>query len=228
MRHQRGRGWPARRPGVPRRRFGRRSALVARTVPHVLRRPATVAPLRSIESRTTHSERIGGPRINVAVNLVHGAPTRAAHRFVAPLLRMPPPGQQTGAQRPDLPIWRRPDDPHGPRRPFTHPRSSLVLRAAPVERSASTAGTQRTGGGRRGLIDAPVARTISLAVTARQVSSRRLAVDDIGPTHGDRRSTDTDAARASTPPLDLERLTDKVVAAIDRRLWSHRERMGGR
>jgi hypothetical protein len=33
--------------------------------------------------------------------------------------------------------------------------------------------------------------------------------------------------RAVGPP-DIERLTDSVVAAIDRRLWSHRERMEGR
>jgi hypothetical protein len=34
------------------------------------------------------------------------------------------------------------------------------------------------------------------------------------------------SAFSGTP--DIERLTDKVVAALDRRLWSQRERMGGR
>ena len=35
MRHQSGGRWPARRPGLLWRRFGRRSALAARTVPRV-------------------------------------------------------------------------------------------------------------------------------------------------------------------------------------------------
>ena len=33
---------------------------------------------------------------------------------------------------------------------------------------------------------------------------------------------------ANRRPPDIERLTDSVMAAIDRRLWSHRERMGRR
>lgn len=40
-----------------------------------------------------------------------------------------------------------------------------------------------------------------------------------------------DRARPATTAMerpDIERLTDKVVAALDRRLWAQRERMGGR
>jgi hypothetical protein len=100
--------------------------------------------------------------------------------------------------------------------------------AAPVELGASAVGTLRRRGDHRGLINAPAARTIALSVPAPQVASRRLSVAEVRSADGDRQLRDTDAERAPAAPLDLERLTDKVVAAIDRRLWSHRERMGGR
>jgi hypothetical protein len=193
-----------------------------------LRRPATVALLRSIESRTTRSDRIGVPRINVAVNVVHRAPTRLGHRLGAPPVRMVTPGQHSDEQRPDRLVRRPGADARRQRWPAAHPRSSLVVGAAPVKLGASAAGTLRRRGDHRGLINAPAARTIALSVPAPQVASRRLSVAEVRSADGDRQLRDTDAERAPAAPLDLERLTDKVVAAIDRRLWSHRERMGGR
>lgn len=228
MTHQFGGFLPARRPGSLRRRFGRRSALAARAVPRVLRRPVTVALLRSIESRTTHYERFGAPQIKIAVNLVKNAPTNFGNELSAPVVRRSTPGHGTGEQRPDRLVRRSGADARDHRWPTAHRRSSLVVVAAPVELSGSAAGTLRGRGAHRGVIDAPAARTIALSATAPRDANPRPSVADRRSADSDRRLSDTDAGTSPPAPLDLERLTDKVVAAIDRRLWSHRERMGGR
>jgi hypothetical protein len=192
-----------------------------------LRRPATVALLRSIESRTTHSDRIGAPSINVAVNVLHRAPTRPGQKLGA-VVRLAAPGQQIDGQRPGRFTGRPSAAERGQRHPAAHPRSSLVVGAAPVELRASAAGTLRRRGEDRGLINAPAARTIALSATTPQVANRQLSVADLRSADSGRRFRGTDAERAPSAPLDLERLTDKVIASIDRRQWAHRERMGGR
>jgi hypothetical protein len=75
------------------------------------------------------------------------------------------------------------------------------------------------------------------AVPVRRVL-RRSAPDTIEPGPATARRTDGDEvvveasrriagpSREADPPLDVERITDQVVKAIDRRLVAHRERMG--
>ncbi|MFC7724189.1 hypothetical protein ACFQW6_03660 [Nocardioides sp. GCM10028917] len=184
--------------------------------------------LRRVESRTTRSERIGAPRIHVAVTVLNNSANRPGHEHGASLGRRSAPGRPTGVQRTGRLVQRPGANARGRRRPPAHRRSSLDLGAAPVDLSGSGADTLRTRGEHRGLIDAPAARTIALSVPAAQVANRRLRVADVLPVRSDQRLGDADDTRAPAAPLDLERLTDKVVAAIDRRLWSHRERMGGR
>jgi hypothetical protein len=187
-----------------------------------------VALLQSIESRTTRSERFIGPRTNVAVNIVHGAPSHAGHKLGAPLVRPPARGQQTDERRAGRLIRRPGADARVQRRPAAaHPRPPLVVGADPGELSAEAVGTRHKLE-HRGLIVAPAARMIALSVTAPHATNRRLSIAKVRSADGERRVRDKGAETVPGAPINIEYLTDKVVAAIDRRLWSHRERMGGR
>jgi hypothetical protein len=181
-----------------------------------------VALLRRIESRTTRSERSGGPRTNVAVNILHGAPSHAGHKLGAPLVRPPARGHQTDERRAGRLIRRPGADARVQRRP------ARVVGADPVELSAEAVGTGHRLGERRGLIVAPSARMIALSATAPHAANGRLSIAKARSAGDERRGRDTGAETAPGAPINIEHLTDKVVAAIDRRLWSHRERMGGR
>jgi hypothetical protein len=218
----------ARRHGGLWRRFGRRSALAARTVPRVLRRPGTTTLVRLVSSRTERTELIGAPRIHIAVALLSSAANLPGHELGASRSRRSVLGRPIGVRRTGRLVQSPGANAGGRRRPPAHRRSSLGLGAAPVDLGGSGAGTLRARREQRGLIDAPAARTIALSGPAVQVANRRPRVADAPPVGRNQQLRDTDDARAPAAPLDLERLTDKVVAAIDRRLWSHRERMGGR
>jgi hypothetical protein len=188
-----------------------------------------VALLQRIESRTTRSERFIGPRIDVAVNIVHHAPSHAAHKLGAPLVRPPTRGQQADERRAGRLIRRPGAVARVQLRPAAaHPRPPLDIGAAPVELSPAAVGTVHRAGEHRGLIVAPAARMIGLSVTAPHAAARRLSIVKARSADDERRVRDTGAETAPGAPINIEHLTDKVVAAIDRRLWSHRERMGGR
>lgn len=72
-------------------------------------------------------------------------------------------------------------------------------------------------------------------VLARQVlpAGARVATDAVSVTSDwpssslpQRRSADHAAITPATPPIDVNHLTERVVAAIDRRMMAARERMG--
>lgn len=226
MKHRYGSRWSGRRPTL-RRRFGRRSALAAGSVPRVPRRPVTLTLLRRIEARTTHAQRTYLPRINVAVNLLQTTQDRGEHRLGAPLvIRLPITGQGNQGARASRLMWPATADTRVIGPAVGHLRPSLAAAADPVVFRAAS--VRAVNGERRGLIDAPAAATIGLSRPVLDVGHRRPTAADAGPADSTRRLRPVDAAAPVSAPVDIEGLTDKVISAIDRRLWSHRERMGGR
>jgi hypothetical protein len=230
MRCQRRTSWPARRTRPIRswfgNRFGSRPTMGTGVGLHVLRRrlPSLTA-LRRFEMRSRHVERIIAPRISVSVTVVRGRSGIVEDHRGLPAAGLPAAlgTALTGRNRTRRTGRSRAVGVH-----IQQPSTARLVASTRPPAAAAVPGNGLAGFGSRDparvLVDVAPAR----AILPMQPPERGLSGVVPDTKDGSVNSIGRPAPSAFSGTPDIERLTDKVVAALDRRLWSQRERMGGR
>jgi len=193
---------------------------------HVLRRRLpSVAVLRRFEVRSRHVERIIAPMISVSVTIVRGRPGIVEdHRGSPAIGRLVALGTALTARNGARRAGRS-------RAVGAHIQQAPTSRLVPSVRPPAAAVVPRNGSAGFGSRD--TARVLVDVAPARAILPMRPPERGLSGVVSDTKDRSANSSGRPAPSAfsgtpDIERLTDKVVAALDRRLWSQRERMGGR
>ena len=211
-----------------RSRFGRRVMMITGVRLRLLRpRRGSVSFLRRIERSTSHVHHVVYRTSTVAPSM---ASARATFIVAADAANGVPRRGEPPSSRASLGDHRRTTHSGADAAPalrrieWTRSPVGSVLR-----REAAQPPTRTFGHGRQNaqISFGPSGPDRKVVRSARSIGRTSVAVEPasgIAVVEGSNRAHPITAAEIT----DIERLTDKVVAVLDRRLWSQRERMGGR